>query len=215
MLAQKMRIAPGTPIVTFNAPRNYEESLGALPEGVTITHELSKAQDFVHWFVVSQSDLELNLSKVLKALKPGALLWISYPKRSSGMQTDLNRDKGWDSLMQLNLEWKSSIAFDKDWSAFLLINQLAKGPTKASADYHANQAAYIDAKNKIIHIPADLQQALDASVKGKAFFEQLSFTNRKEYVMWVVGAKRAETRTERILKSIQKLEAGKKNPSEK
>jgi uncharacterized protein YdeI (YjbR/CyaY-like superfamily) len=47
------------------------------------------------------------------------------------------------------------------------------------------------------------------------FFEELSFTNKKEYVLWINDAKKEETREKRLVETLEKLKAGKKNPSEK
>jgi hypothetical protein len=51
-------------------------------------------------------------------LNPAGLLWIAFPKASSGIQTDLSRDKGWDSLKTHNPKWIGLISVDNDWSAF-------------------------------------------------------------------------------------------------
>ncbi|MBL7726419.1 MAG: YdeI/OmpD-associated family protein [Dinghuibacter sp.] len=56
-----------------------------------------------------------------------------------------------------------------------------------------------------------LQQHKDALT----FFESLSFTNKKEYVLWITGARKEDTRDKRLTMAIEKLRAGRKNPSEK
>jgi hypothetical protein len=55
---------------------------------------------------------------VKAALKPVSLLWISFPKGSSKIQTDLTRDKGWDSVR--DLKWVTLVSVDETWSAFSL-----------------------------------------------------------------------------------------------
>jgi hypothetical protein len=57
---------------------------------------------------------------VVAALKPDGLLWVSFPKGSSKMQTDLTRDKGWEALHQLELKWVNLISVNAVWSAFCL-----------------------------------------------------------------------------------------------
>ena len=52
------------------------------------------------------------------ALKPMSLLWISFPKGASKLQTDLTRDKGWDSIQSTNLKWVTLISVNETWSAF-------------------------------------------------------------------------------------------------
>jgi hypothetical protein len=70
-----------------------------------------------------------------------------------------------------------------------------------------------DTEERIVDVPEDLQLALARSKKARDFFEALSYTNRKEYAVWISSAKRAETREKRLAESIKKMLAGKKNPS--
>jgi hypothetical protein len=69
-----------------------------------------------------------------------------------------------------------------------------------------------DLEERTIEIPGELKSAFNKNKTAKSFFESLSFTNRKEYVNWIVSSKKEETRRERLLKSIDKLSKGKKNP---
>ncbi|RZJ71320.1 MAG: hypothetical protein EOO47_22965 [Flavobacterium sp.] len=81
----------------------------------------------------------------------------------------------------------------------------------AKSDY----GNYIDVANKIITLPEDLESELKKEVSAFDFYQSLSYSNRKEYVLWVLSAKQEKTRLDRILKTVEKLAAGKKNPSEK
>ena len=63
-----------------------------------------------------------------------------------------------------------------------------------------------------VRLPDDLKALLSKNKKASAFFESLSFTNKKEYVEWVVTAKRAETREQRVKDSLDRLNKGWKNP---
>lgn len=215
MLWKKLKLKEGTTVVALNAPADYKKSLGELPKGVTIKNKPDRSNDFIQLFVKDKAQLEKEIVKVTKTLSSGGLIWITYPKGSSGIQTDLTRDKGWESLEGMNMEWLSLISFDDKWSAFLMRNSPPKGQSSASKEYHENQNAYADSKTKAVIVPDDLQKALNKNKKTVEFFNSLSFTGRKEYVMWVVGAKREETRKERITKTIDKLIAGKKSPTEK
>ena len=67
-----------------------------------------------------------------------------------------------------------------------------------------------DIEPRLVEIPPDLRQALEADPQAQAFFGQLSYTHQKEYVRWVVEAKRAETRSDRISRTIQMLRQGKR-----
>ena len=72
----------------------------------------------------------------------------------------------------------------------------------------------VDRINRVIDPPKDFAAVLAKDPAAKAFFDQLSFTNRKEYVVWIVEAKKAETRTMRMKSALEKLVSNKKNPSE-
>jgi hypothetical protein len=72
-----------------------------------------------------------------------------------------------------------------------------------------------DTEERTITPPADLCKAFEQNVQAAEYFHTLSFTNRKEYVNWIEGAKRSETRTQRLAVTIEKLIGKKKNPFEK
>ncbi|MFZ1687440.1 MAG: YdeI/OmpD-associated family protein [Flavobacteriales bacterium] len=206
----------GTTIVTVNAPTNYANVLGKLPKGVEIIDGLGRGRHaFIHLFVKNRADLDRHVHKCAAALLPDGLLWIGFPKGGSGIQTDLNRDKGWESLKEVQMQWLSMISFDDTWTSFLMRNSPPKAQSKASTDHHTNSKAWVDAKAKTVRVPDDLQAAFKKDAKAKGMFDALSFTNRKEYVLWVVCAKREETRTERVKRTVEKLLAGLKNPADR
>ena len=67
-----------------------------------------------------------------------------------------------------------------------------------------------DTEPRVIEVPADLKKAFRTEKEAKTFFEKLSYTHQREYVMWVNEAKREETRQSRILKAVEMLKQGKK-----
>ena len=71
---------------------------------------------------------------------------------------------------------------------------------------------YVDPKTKTVSLPDDFALALKKNKKQEAFFNTLSFTNKKEYIEWIVTAKREETRNTRVNESIQRLGKEWKNP---
>jgi len=213
-LSKRLRITEGTAIIALHAPADYKKTLGALPKGVTISNKLAKS-GFIHLFVKNKAELEKEIVKTWEKLNDEGLLWISYPKGTSGIQTDLTRDKGWEALEKIKGQWLALISFDDSWSAFLMRKAEPKAQTRASKEYHANTAAWSDAKTKTVRLPDDLAAAFRKNKKAADIFHALNFTGRKEYVMWIVSAKREETRAERLKKTLEKLLAGKKIPTEK
>jgi len=68
-----------------------------------------------------------------------------------------------------------------------------------------------DFEERIVEVPEDFQQKLNSQPKAKAFYESLSVSNRKEYIQYIISAKKAETRINRMNKVIDRLLLGKKN----
>lgn len=213
-VAQKLRISEKSTLLTLNAPVDFKKSLGKLPPGVMITSS-GKEYDQVHWFVLNQAQMEKEVSKILKLLKDETIIWVYYPKGSSRLQTDLTRDKGWDSLMKYGdkLTWISLISFNDTWSTFgLRLKTEADQKKEAKPKATREILNYINPATKEVRLPDDLAAALKKYKKETAFFNTLSFSNRKEYIEWIVTAKREETRAERIKGTIEKLGKEWKNP---
>jgi hypothetical protein len=72
-----------------------------------------------------------------------------------------------------------------------------------------------DLDERVVEIPKELLTLLSKNKKAQGFFNSLSYTNRKEYAQWIATAKKPETRARRLDQSLDKLNARKKNPSEK
>ena len=102
-LAKKMKLQAGQQATLVNAPEGYLKELGPLPANVTVSQKIEKLSDWVQMFVKSKAELDALFPKVLKLLKPNAILWISFPKGTSKIQTDLTRDKGWEAVQAADL----------------------------------------------------------------------------------------------------------------
>ena len=95
-----------------------------------------------------------------------------------------------------------------------------KPKEKESKKYRAEQASeefkkYIDTTKRTVKAPEDLTVELKKHPKFESFFESLAYSHKNEYVQWILGAKKEETRRRRVLKTIEMLGAGKRNPNEK
>ena len=116
-LAKKLRIQAGNRVLILNRPEGYMELLSDLPEGVTVSHEPEGTYDFVHLFVKNSSELKDLLPAAMEASEYDGLFWISYPKQSSKVETDLNRDVLWELMMETDLRPVTQVAVDPTWSA--------------------------------------------------------------------------------------------------
>ena len=210
--AQKLKIKEGNIIQTINAPDDYKKSLGPLPASAKII-DSGKSFNQVHWFVKDKAQMEKELKKVLPLIKDDVICWIFYPKGTSKTQTDLTRDKGWDELLKHDMQWISLISFDDTWSAFGM-RQKSEADKKKEAKPKEEREIFkwVNPQTREVKLPDDLAAVLKKNKKPADFFNGLSFTNKKEYIEWIVTAKREETRKERIAGTIERLGKAWKNP---
>jgi hypothetical protein len=220
MLTKKLHLKPGMRFIATNPPEGFQRTLGPLPERAAQERALRGTFDLILLFVSSKKELKGQWTKALSSLKPDGLLWVAYPKKSSGIPSDLTAMSGdWEG--SIDSEWQpvSMIAVDEHWSAtrFKHAPGLKKRRLQRQVEmiHDSDGTLCIDRNNRVIAAPQDLQQLLNKSSKATSFFDSLSFTNKREYVGWVIEAKRPETRSQRLEQVIEKLLARKKNPSEK
>ena len=210
--AQKLKIKENFILLTINAPADFKKDIGELPKGVKISAD-SKNYNQVHWFVVNKAQMDKELTKVLRLIKDEVTLWIYYPKGTSKLQADLTRDKGWDNLLKHDeLGWISLISFDDTWSTFGARLKTEADKKREEKPRERPIFDYVDPKTKSVRLPDDLAIALKKNRKQEDFFNTLSFTNKKEYVEWIITAKREETRTERVNGTMERLARQWKNP---
>ena len=213
-ISGKLRITARDVLLTLNAPNDFKKGLQGLPAGVKITDSI-KDYNQVHWFVYNRAQLEKEMSKVMKLVKPEVIVWVYYPKGTSGIQTDLNRDKGWDCLLKEGdkLTWINLISFDDTWSVFGFRAKTELDKKKEAKPKPEREIfKWVNPQTKQVKLPDDLAAALKKNKKQSDFFNTLSFTNKKEYIEWIVTAKREETRSERITGTIERLGKELKNP---
>ena len=116
-LARKIKLKPGSKAAVIHAPENY---LQELQHDTEISTALRGKFDWIQIFVKNKAELDVLAFKAASALKPESILWITFPKGSSKVQTDLTRDKGWEALQGVDLKWINLISIDETWSAFSL-----------------------------------------------------------------------------------------------
>ncbi|HET9913762.1 MAG TPA: hypothetical protein VFQ13_17850 [Anaerolineales bacterium] len=116
-LSKKMKLKAGAIAAVINAPENY---VTELKHDTAMSPTLNGKFDWIQIFVQSKAELDALAPKAAKALKPESILWISFPKGSSKIQTDLTRDKGWEGLKDIGLKWINLISVNETWSAFAL-----------------------------------------------------------------------------------------------
>lgn len=212
-IAAKLKIKEGYTLLTVHAPRDFEAILSPLPGNVTITPTGAAFQQ-IHWFVLNQAQVEKDLSKILRLLKNGATCWAYYPKGSSGIQTDLTRDKGWEKLLAQGIQWLTLVSFNDTWSTFSFRLQTAKDVQRAAKPPEERLIfQYADPATKTVIIPEDLAKAFAKNKQAGKLFNALAYSHRREYVEWIITAKKEETRANRVQGTLERLTRGWKNPA--
>jgi hypothetical protein len=216
-VAKKLLMKPGQHWLLYNAPHGYINSLSPLPEGLQTSFEANGHFDGIQLFVLNSNQLKNSLQQLKTILEPETVLWIIYPKKSSGLSTDLEMTRHWDELSQYGLTGVAAAAIDATWTALRFKHaQLHKTSATCNSELpNTPYAEFIDVANRTVILPPAMAMALSTQPPALENFHKLSYTNKKEYILWVLTAKQDKTRTERLKKSVEKLAAGKKNPAEK
>lgn len=115
-LLSKLKFRPDYRLVVINAPESYQKNLEGLQYNSDVQNFSGEA-DMIQIFAYNKADVDRFVPEIVKHLKYDGLLWLSYPKITSKIKTDISRDKGWDTLKALGLEGIALIAIDDTWSA--------------------------------------------------------------------------------------------------
>ena len=214
-LLEKLQLKEEKNLLIQGLPSSIEKQFIKLNFSKSVTPLLIKRKiDFALVFAVNQKQLAGILQDVIPALQEGAKLWIAYPKLTSKIASDLSRDKNWDFVSDYGFEAVRMVALDNVWSA-CRFKKPESEPKKAENFCSTNPAPGVDYKNRTIEPPAEMQQLFKQNKNAAIFFESLAFTHKREYVEWILSAKKNETKQVRLQTIIEKLTAGKKNFNEK
>jgi hypothetical protein len=219
-LVKKLRLQPDMKVLVLKAPsESYLEQLG-LTAGTAAEGRGKGEHDFVMLFVRSMAELEEHAPAAVHALKEDGLLWITYPKGSSKIKTDINRDTGWKHMLKLDMEGVAMISMDDTWSSMRYRPARAAGSGSRAKTRSASAALAAQSAGRASSAPAeeaalpdDLAAALQESPAAMDFFRgSLTAAKRRDFVKWITDAKRDETRSNRVRAAIEKLERGLKSP---
>ena len=119
-IPQKLFLRENFRFLLVNPPRGYLELMGTLPEGVTLLNEFQAPVDLLQVFVKNRKELDELLDKIIPLLSPKVILWITYLKGTSKIETDINRDIIAQYAAILGLQAVAIVAIDQDWAALRL-----------------------------------------------------------------------------------------------
>ena len=116
-IVKKLGMKSGMRALVMAAPDGYLNRLTPLPEGVEIVTKPAGTYEFIQFFATRMAEIKKTTPSLLQRAAPGAVFWITYPKKTAGVDSDLSRDilaaamtdKGWRPV--------SIVALDDVWSA--------------------------------------------------------------------------------------------------
>jgi hypothetical protein len=123
-LVEKLGIKPRAKVLIASAPRGYRKTLGMLPSGVRPVASGSGPFDFIQLFARSAANLTRAFPKMKRALSQSGMLWVSWPKRTSTLGTDLNENIVRDAGLALGLVDVKVCAVDETWSGLKFVFRL-------------------------------------------------------------------------------------------
>ena len=116
-LVQKLQLKAGQRLVVINAPESYTERLAAELPGIQMSQPDSHPADAVLLFARNLAEAEQLVPHGIRAVNEDGLLWVAYPKGSSGLKTDINRDTLWRATEPTGWQPVRQVAIDQVWSA--------------------------------------------------------------------------------------------------
>lgn len=117
-LPRKLEIKKDSRVATIGAPRDFRKLLGTLPPGARIVRGLDAARDLTIWFITSRRQLEGDLGRIVPPRGTGSL-WVAWPKRTSGVPTDVTEDVLRAVILPHGLVDRKVCAIDATWSGLL------------------------------------------------------------------------------------------------
>jgi hypothetical protein len=123
-LPRKLGIKAGHRVAFPAAPAGFERTLGDLPDEVAVRAQVRGSLDVVVCFLTRRAELERRVDSLKRAIFPNGGLWIAWPKRASGVETDLTEDVIRGVALQRGLVDNKVCAIDDTWSGLRLVHRL-------------------------------------------------------------------------------------------
>jgi len=127
-LNRKLGLKAGYRIAVVNPPDRYWDLVHPLPEGVGVAGARARRLDFVHVFVERRAELQRALPKLVARIRPEAMIWVSWPKKTSGVATDVTEDVIREIALPLGLVDVKVCAVDETWSGLKLVIRVEHRP---------------------------------------------------------------------------------------
>jgi hypothetical protein len=126
-LLQKLGVREGSRMAVIKPPAGFVHSLPALPKGATISQRGTAEADVIVWFIKSSRDLQQIGSAIERMPATSGMLWVAWPKKASGIVTDLTEDVVRGAALRAGLVDTKVCAIDETWSGLRLSRRNGKG----------------------------------------------------------------------------------------
>jgi hypothetical protein len=124
-LVKKLGIKEGSRVALVNAPDDdFQATLGELPDDVQLMKSTTKSLDLILYFVISERMLLRDFAKLAKRLVSNGMIWIAWPKKSSGVATDLTFERVQRIGLDAGLVDVKICAIDETWSGLKFVYRL-------------------------------------------------------------------------------------------
>lgn len=215
-LFEKLQIASEKNFLIQGLPSSIEKQFIKLSYSKNVTPLLKiKKIDFALVFAINGNQLNGILKEVIPNLSKEGKLWVAYPKATSKIASDLNRDCHWEILTENNFVSTSEVTLDHVWSALWFKKVEEEVIEEKPVELKKVELKGVDFDKKLVVPPTELEKIFTRHQNAREAFQNLSSTHQEEYVAWIEGAKRQDTKTRRLEATVEKLLAGKKSPLEK
>ena len=123
-LPKKLGIKEGSRIALVNAPKDFESELGELPNNVEFIKRPTKSLDIILLFVLTERALLRDFAKLAAKLTANGMIWTAWPKKSSGVATDLSEQRVREIGLEAGLVDVKICAIDETWSGLKFVYRL-------------------------------------------------------------------------------------------
>ena len=120
-LTKKLGILANSELVIINEPQEFRQLIKPIPEGVRVEARVTKGTDMVHIFATSKNRLSESLQLCVKQMARDAVIWVSWPKKSSQMRSDVSENVIREIALPLGLVDIKVCAIDETWSGLKLV----------------------------------------------------------------------------------------------
>jgi len=127
-LPKKLGIKEGSRIALVNPPNDFQSELGELPNDVKFLKPVTKSLDIIIFFVLSERVLARDFAKLAERLVANGMIWIAWPKKSSGVATDLSEGRVRQIGLDAGLVDVKICAVDETWSGLKFVYRLKDRP---------------------------------------------------------------------------------------